>query len=83
MCKWKDVQVERRPGYIEAQIHGGVSLKDIKRLVIHIRDLRHPSPMLRELLAVLEALGARVEVVTEEGTIQPFTDDFLRMLPRD
>ena len=39
--------------------------------------------MLRELLAVLEALGARVEVVTEEGTIQPFTDDFLRMLPRD
>ena len=78
-----DVQVERRPGYIEAQIHGGVSLKDIKRLVIHIRDLHHPSPMLRELLAVLEALGARVEVVTEEGTIQPFTDDFLRMLPRD
>jgi len=78
-----DVQVERRPGYIEAQIHGGVSLKDIKRLVIHIRDLRHPSPMLRELLAVLEALGAKVEVVTEEGTIQPFTDDFLRMLPRD
>jgi hypothetical protein len=78
-----DVQVERSPGYIEAQIHGGVSLKDIKRLVIHIRDLRHPSPMLRELLAVLEALGARVEVVTEEGTIQPFTDDFLQMLPRD
>jgi hypothetical protein len=78
-----DVQVERRPDYIEAQIHGGVSLKDIKRLVIHIRDLRQPSPMLRELLAVLEALGARVEVVTEEGTLQPFTDDFLRMLPRN
>jgi len=70
-------------GYIEAQIHGGVSLKDIKRLVIHIDELRRPSPMLRELLAVLEALGARVEVVTEDGILQPFTGDFLRRLPRD
>jgi hypothetical protein len=73
--------------YIEAQIHGGVSLKDVKRLVINEVTLRYnanPQTLqaILQLAAVLESLGAEVMVLKFEGRLVQMGHDEIQAVLR-